>query len=165
MPARRYFGIICLFLPLAVSACVTALDQSKWSDSLRLEPLGNGITRTFTADLDNTLQAAEEALVTAGLRQFLDCPDSVNRHLEVGERVHCIGPFVNKVDDHTLVIGATKGEREWSGEQIRVVVQQTAPNQTTVYVISKYRTETIVGRRGDYAETILNEIARRLKLP
>lgn len=93
MPARRYFVRFCLFLVLAVSACVT------------------------------------------------------------------------KVDDHTLVIGATKGERAWSGGQVRVVVQQTAPNQTTVYVISKYRTETIVGRRGDYSGTILNEIARRLKLP
>ena len=86
MPARRYFVRFCLFLVLAVSACVTSLDQSNWSDSLRLEPLGKGITRTFTADLDKTLQAAEEALVTAGLRQGLDCPDSMNRHLEVGER-------------------------------------------------------------------------------
>ena len=41
-------------------------------------------------------------------------------------------------------------------------MEELAANRTTVRVVSKYRMETIVGGRGDYSESILNEIARTL---
>jgi hypothetical protein len=100
------------------------------------------VTRTFAGDYDKTLTAAREAVVDAGL------------HLE----------SIDKVDDHTWSLIGKKDASAWSaGELVRVVVQQTAPNETAVRVISKKRMATNVGARGDYSAAILNDIELKLK--
>jgi hypothetical protein len=118
-----------------VAGCAT-------TSGLKSEPLDQGVTRVFTGDYDTILKIAREATVAAGL------------HLE----------SVDKIDDRTWALVGKKDASAWSwGELVRVVVQETAPNQTTVRVISKKRMATNVGARGDYSQTILNDIELKLK--
>ena len=168
MGGRSSVGIRHPLFAILFLACATSGDQARWAASMQAAPFDEGVARTYTADFVKTLHAAENALQAAGLSQGRDCPDSVNATLKVGEHIHCIGPKIDKIDDHTSVIGATRlrgtGSKQWwSGEQVRIVVQESGPNQTTVRVLSKYQTETIVGRPGDYSGAILDEIARELK--
>lgn len=143
-----------------LAACVTSADQSRWSDSMRREPLDGGISRTFPASLDETLRAAEDAFVAVGLRQGQDCAAPDRRSGEVTPR--CTERAVTTVGDRARsIVGYNQG-RAWNGVQVRIVVHQAAATQTTVWVISKYRMDTIVGGRGDYSERILSEIARTL---
>lgn len=121
-----------------------------------MAPRDQGVARTYAADYSKTLLAAEEALDKAGLRW-----NALNRYgIIFADLPHRPG----ETDDEIWSLYATpKGERAWSGDQVRVVVQQTAPMQTTVRVISKHRMETLVGRKGDYSGAILDEIGRRTK--
>ena len=153
------YQTLCLSLVCFLMACATSLDQSKWSESMRREPLDQGSSRAFPANLDSTLQAAEDALATVGLRQGRDCPPSDAQHPEP----RCTERAVTRVGDHTsIIIGFNEG-RAWNGVQVRVVMEELATNQITVRVLSKYRMETMVGGKGDYSESILNEIARTLR--
>ena len=140
-------------------ACFSSSDQQRWDQSMRSEPLANGVSRTYSADFGRTLQAAEDALVTAGLTQERNCSgiDPMTRE------PHCTGLLINPVDDHTSYLYAIKGNHGWNGEQVRVLIQRLGPELTTVRVISKYREQTVLGRSGDYSGTILDEIARKLK--
>lgn len=91
---------------------------------------------------DTILKAARDATVASGL------------HLE----------SVDKVDDHTWTILAKKDASTWSwGELVRVVIQQTSADTTTVRVISKKRMATNVGARGDYSQAIFNDMELKLK--
>jgi hypothetical protein len=121
-------------------ACFSSSDQQRWDQSMRSEPFANGVSRTYPAGFARTIQAAENALVAAGLNQERNCPDIDT----VTREPHCVGLLINPVDD-------------------RVLIQRLGPELTTVRVISKYREQTILGRRGDYSGTILDEIARNLK--
>ena len=151
----------CLWFSVVFSlvACATSLDQSNWSESMRREPLDQGVSRTFPASLERTLQAAEDALAAVGLRQARDCAPSDARHPEPS----CTERAVTKVGDHTSIIVGFNTGNSWSGVQVRVVMDELTANQTTVRVLSKYRMETIVGKRGDYSGSILEEMARTLK--
>jgi hypothetical protein len=158
MPRYR---CLCLSVVFFLGACVTSLDQSNWSESMRRELLDQGISRTFPASLEKTLQAAEDALVVVGLRQRWECAAPDYQHNEVTPR--CAERAVTKVGDHTFIIVGLNAGRAWNGVQVRVVMDEFVANQTTVRVLSKYRMETIVGGRGDYSGSILNEIARTLR--
>jgi hypothetical protein len=128
---------------------------------MRREPMDQGVSRTFPANLDKTVQAAENALVAVGLRQGRDCQAPDHQHDEVMPR--CTERAVTKVGDHTSFIVGFDTGRAWNGVQVRVVMEESTANRTTVRVVSKYRMETIVGGRGDYSEGILNELARTLR--
>jgi hypothetical protein len=140
-------------------ACFSSSDQQRWDQSMRSESFANGVSRTYPAGFARTIQAAENALVAAGLNQERNCPDIDT----VTREPHCVGLLINPVDDHTSYLYAIKGNHGWNGEQVRVLIQRLGPELTTVRVISKYREQTILGRRGDYSRTILDEIARNLK--
>ena len=160
-----------LLITLGLLACATSADQGRWADSMRTAPLNDGVSHTFSADYAKTLSAAENALQTAGLSQYQDCPYGLDQNLKAGEHVRCIGLSVNKVDtvdDHTAILFANKyrgsgDTRWWNGDQARVLIQEVAPNQTTVRVLSKFRTKSIVDRPGDYSGPIFKEMERRLK--
>ena len=86
------------------------------SGGLRQEPLNAGETRNFAGSYDAILKAARDATVASGL------------HLE----------SVDKVDDHTWTILAKKDASAWSwGELVRVVIQQTSADTTSVRIISR----------------------------
>lgn len=124
-----------LALVILASACAT-------TGGLKQEPLDQGVSRTFTGNYDTILKAARDATVAAGL------------HLE----------SVDKVDDHTWTLVGKKDASAWSwGELVRVVVQQTAADTTTVRIISKKRMATNVGARGDYSQTIFSDMELKLK--
>jgi hypothetical protein len=151
---------------IVLAACATSADQAHWDASLRSAPVTEGVARTFSADLATTLRAAQQAVLTTDLEPDRDCPDSINHDLIVGEHNRCLGPTSTRIDDHTAVFNAMKlrGEGQWwNGEQVRIVVQEAAPGQTTVRVLSRFRTQTIVGRRGDYSAAIFDQISRQLK--
>lgn len=154
----------CLALVFALTACRTSLDESNWAASMQHAPMNEGVTRTFAADFDRTLQAAQRALGAAGFDQAQDCPGPT----AYDPRPPCVRPQVTRVDDHTSYIygtkgAGTKGHRYWSGEHVRIVVEKTGPNQSTVRVISKYQEQTIVGRKGDYSGVILQGMSQALK--
>lgn len=160
----RRASACCLALVLASTACPTSLDQSNWSASMDHAPISDGVTRSFAADFDRTLQAAQRALAAAGFLQTQDCPaPTADEH-----KPPCSGLHVTRVDDRIsylsgLKYAGTNGHRFWNGEHVRIVVERTGPNQSTVRVISKYREETIVGRTGDYSTIILDGMSRDLK--
>jgi hypothetical protein len=153
---------------IVLAACATSLDQAHWGASLRSAPLTEGVARTFSADLATTLRAAQQAVLATDLIPDRDCPDSINHDLKVGEHVRCLGPRSTRIDDHAAMFVAVKlrgsgNHQWWNGDQVRIVVQEAAPGQTTVRVLSQFRTQTLVGRRGDYSAAIFDGIARQLK--
>ena len=122
-------------LLMVSTACAT-------TGGLKQEPLDQGVTRTFGGNYDTILKAARDATVASGL------------HLE----------SVDKVDDRTWTLVGKKDASAWSwGELVRVVVQQTAPDSTTVRIISKKRMATNVGARGDYSQAIFADMELKLK--
>ena len=57
------------------------------------------------------------------------------------------------------MIVAKKGTSAWSwGELVRVVVQKSASDRTTVRVLSRRRMATNVTAKGDYSDTIFSNI-------
>jgi hypothetical protein len=123
-------------------ALVGALTSCATTGGLKQEPLDQGVSRAFTGNYDTILKAARDATVAAGL------------HLE----------SVDKVDEHTWTLVGKKDASAWSwGELVRVVIQQTGPDTTTVRIISKKRMATNVGARGDYSQAILNDMELKLK--
>ena len=133
--SKVYHVTVCFLSLLALTACAT-------TGGLKQEPLDQGVTRTFAGNYDTILKAARDATVATGL------------HLE----------SVDKVDDRTWTLVGKKDASAWSwGEMVRVVVQQTAPDSTTVRVISKKRMATNVGARGDYSQAIFADMELKLK--
>jgi hypothetical protein len=153
---------------IALAACVTSLDLAHWDASLRSAPLTDGVARTFSAGFATTLRAAQQAVLATNLVPDQDCPDSINHDLKVGDHNRCLGPTSTRIDDHTAMFNAVKlrgsGDHQfWNGDQVRIVVQEASPGQTTVRVLSRFRTQTIVGRSGDYSAAIFDDIIRQLK--
>lgn len=161
---NRRASTCCLALVLALTACRTSLDESNWAASMDHAPISDGVTRSFAADFDRTLQAAQRALAAAGFLQTQDCPGPN----AFDPKPPCIGRHVTRVDDRTsyvsgLKYAGTKGHRYWNGEHVRIAVERTGPSQSTVRVISKYHERTIVGRKGDYSRIILDAMSKDLK--
>jgi len=162
--------ISCAVAIFAV-ACVTwtSADQAHWAGSLRSAPLAEGIAQTFSSDLATTVRAAQQAVLAIGLEPDRDCPEWLNRGFKnVGEGVRCLGPTFTRIDEHTAVFDAMKfggsGTKRWcNGDQVRVLVQELVPGQSTVRILSKFRTHTIVGRSGDYSSAIFDQVSRQLK--
>jgi hypothetical protein len=153
---------------IVLAACATSADQAHWDASLRSAPVTEGVARTFSADLATTLRAAQQAVLATDLEPDRDCPDSINHDLKVGEHTRCLGPTSTRIDDHVAMFNAMKfrgsGDQHWwNGDQVRIVVQEATPGQTTVRVLSRFRTQTIFGRRGDYSAAIFDQISRQLK--
>ena len=160
--------ILCALAVLVVACVNWNLEEAHWDASLRSAPLTQGVARTFSADLATTVRAAQQAVIALGFEPDMDCPDSINRGIKnVGERVRCLGPRFTRIDEHTAVFNAMKfrgtGDQHWwNGEQVRILVQEVVPGQSTVRVLSRFRTQTIVGRRGDYSSAIFERLSDQL---
>jgi len=118
-----------------IPACAT-------TGGMRSAPVEQGVARAFKGDYDRTLKAARESVVEAGLA--------------IEE--------VNKVDEKTWMIIAKKGGSAFSwGEMVRVVVQNTGTDETTVRVITQRKLATNVTAKGDYSTSILSNLELKLK--
>jgi hypothetical protein len=109
---------------------------------IRVEPLDVGVVRQFNSDYATVLQAARSAITSVGLT--IDSDESVN--------------------DSTAMIVAKKGILVWSwGELVRVVVQRSADDRTTVRVASRRRMATNLTAKGDYSVTLFSNIELGLR--
>jgi hypothetical protein len=105
-------------------------------------PLEAGVAREFPGSYEAIVRAARDATVQAGL---------------------AIDSFTD-VDSSTAMIVAKKGSSLFSyGELVRVVVQRTGQNRTAVRVYTKRKLATNVTAKGDYSETIFENIALSLR--
>ena len=101
------------------------------------EPLDKGVVRDFPSGLDETTQAAREAMV--GSQLMIE--------------------DVEQLNDSTWILLGKKGTSAWSyGEMVRVVTMATAPRTTRVYVISKKKAATNIGAKGDYSDDIFSQM-------
>jgi len=109
---------------------------------LRVEPLDVGVVREFNRDYTTVLQATRGAITSVGL--VIDSDENVN--------------------DSTAMIVAKKGISVWSwGEFVRVVVQRSADDRTTVRVVSRRRMATNLTAKGDYSVTLFSNIELGLR--
>ena len=109
---------------------------------MRSEPLEAGTVREFSGEYARILRAVRDAVVSSGL---------------------AIDTF-NEINETSAVIVAKKGASAFSwGELVRVVVQQSASDRTSVRVVTKRRLATNVTAKGDYADTIFSNIALALR--
>lgn len=133
MHRKRSFTGLAAVLLLA--ACAT-------TGGMRSAPLDEGTSRVFAGEYDQVLRAAREAVVEAGLA--------------VEE--------VDKINDTAWMIIAKKGMSGWSwGELVRVVVEKTGPESTSVRVASQRKVATSIAAKGDYSVAILSNIELKLK--
>ena len=125
------FARSCALVTLTfLAACASA-------GGMRAEPLDVGVVREFNGDYPTVLSATRNAVTSAGLA--VDSYEEVN--------------------DSTAMIVAKKGTSAWSwGELVRVVVQKSASDRTTVRVLSRRRMATNVTAKGDYSDTIFSNI-------
>lgn len=129
---------------LKLLAAAILLSGCATSGAMRTSPLGEGIARVFSAELEKVLNAAQESMVEAGLA--------------IEE--------VTKVDDNTHLILGTKGLSVFSyGELVRLVVERSAPSETTVRVYTKRRLATNITAKGDYSGAIFSRIESKLQPP
>jgi hypothetical protein len=155
MSGRPY--IFAVFL-LALSACATSADMSNWFNAMVIAPRSEGVARTYPASYERTLKAAKQALLE----------HAELRHSELN-RSGLIFKDLPRMSDYPIdttiwaLYANTDTGRGWNGSQVRIVMDSIGPNQTTVRVLSKFRTAAVVGRRGDYSGVILDEIDRLLK--
>lgn len=127
-----------LFLSLAtIGGCASAA-------SLQTAPLHSGTSRTYEADYDDAVRVAREAMIEAGM----------------------IFESASEVDDRTwMMIGKRPTSGFSWGELVRVVVQRDEENEREVriFVYSKRRIATNIAAKGDYATSILENIALKLR--
>lgn len=126
--------------PLIVAGILLAGCAS--AGGMKNAPLDAGVTREFSGSYQSIVRAARDATVQAGL---------------------AIDSFTD-VDSSTAMIVAKKGSSMWSyGELVRVVVQKAGENRATVRVYSKRKLATNVTARGNYSETIFENITLSLR--
>ncbi|MFC1531141.1 hypothetical protein ACFL5T_02740 [Gemmatimonadota bacterium] len=119
-----------LLLALAVGSCATM-------GGMYNEPMDKGAVKDFPSGLDETTQAARDAMVGAQL----------------------MIEDVEQVNDSTWMILGKKGTGSWSwGEMVRVVTMATTPKTTRVYVISKKKMATNVTAKGDYSDDLFSQM-------
>ena len=109
---------------------------------MRNAPLDVGTARTFDGSYARVLRAAREATVASGLAiDSFEQPDSA-----------------------TAVIVAKKSSSAWSwGELVRVVVQRADETHAVVRVYSKRRLATNVTAKGNYSNTIFQNMDLSLR--
>ena len=128
---------------LAAMTAVIVLSACATTGGMRSAPLAQGTPRTFSAEYDKVLKASREAVVEAGLA--------------IEE--------VTKVNEQTWMIIGKKGASGFTwGELVRVVVEQTAPTETTVRVYTQRKLATNITAKGDYSDAILSNIELKLKV-
>ena len=110
---------------------------------MRSEPLDQGVSRSYSASLKVAVDAARSAMIGAGIG--------------IEE--------VKEVDANTWMILGKKGTSAWSwGELVRVVVQEQAADSTVaVRIITKRRLATNITAKGDWSDSILDQIDLQLK--
>jgi hypothetical protein len=128
-----------LALPLTVVLMTACASQS----GVQNAPLHAGDSRTFEANFDRVLGAAQDAVGDAGLK------------VESSSRV----------DDNTYMIMGKAGTSAFSwGEIVRVVVvKEAAANSTTVRVYTRRKSSVNIAAKGDYSNTIFSNIELRLR--
>jgi hypothetical protein len=111
-------------------------------EDLRAAPVDAGTARDFTKPFDWVREACEQAVAQAGLT--------------IKE--------TNAVGDSQIVILAEKRVSAWSwGELVRVIVQQSDDERTTVRVLTMRRLALNLTAKGDYSETIFANILSALE--
>jgi hypothetical protein len=152
---------------LALSACAASADESHWFNAMVDAPRGEGVARTYAASYKRTLDAARQSLLDQRELRYSELNRSglVFRDLPrdtANNGVARISGYPIDTTVWSLYANSDMG-RGWDGSQVRIVIDSIGPNQTTVRVLSKLRTASIVGRRGDYSGLILDEIGHLLK--
>lgn len=136
--------MLALKLPpvLAWMAVAALAGGCASTGSIKNEPLDAGVSRAFEGSYDHVLRAAREATTAAGLA--IDSYEAV--------------------DSTTSVIVAKKGASAFSwGELVRVVVQKTDAGHVMVRVYTARRLATNITAKGDYSDTIFQNIELSLK--
>jgi hypothetical protein len=104
--------------------------------------LDAGVAREFVGRYEVIVRAARDATVQAGL---------------------AIDSF-KEVNPTTTMIIAKKGSSMWSwGELVRLVVERVADDRVMVHVYTKRKLATNVTARGNYSETIFQNIDLSLR--
>ena len=164
MSGRPYLVAVSL---LALSACASSADMSNWFNAMASAPRSEGVARTYRASYESTLKAARQALLEHAELRYSELNRSgvVFRDLLRFNAENGVARASGYAVDTTIwsLYANTDIGRGWNGSQVRVVVDSIGVNQTTVRVLSKFRTASVVGRRGDYSEVILDAIDRLLK--
>jgi len=129
----RLFSAIIVILCLGGCATKTSMLNA---------PLDAGRSQTFSSDYDTVVKAARDALMSSGLA--ID--------------------DASEVSNKTFVILAKKGSSAWSaGELVRVTVQEVNESETTVRVYTKRKVTWQLMAKGDWADTVLSNIALQLR--
>ena len=129
----RLFSAIIVILCLGGCATKTSMLNA---------PLDAGRSQTFSSDYDTVVKAARDALMSSGLA--ID--------------------DASEVSNKTFVILAKKVSSAWSaGELVRVTVQEVSESKTTVRVYTKRKLATNITAKGDWADTVLSNIALQLR--
>ncbi|HEY7634875.1 MAG TPA: hypothetical protein VH763_05000 [Gemmatimonadales bacterium] len=119
-----------------------ALGACSTMGGMRVEPIDKGNYRTYRAPLAKVLAASRTAMAGAGI--------SVEEAQEIEPGVW-------------MILGK-KGMSTFSyGELIRVVVRKQDGGQVMVNVLSKRRGKLNVFAKGDYSQSIHDQIALQLK--
>lgn len=107
-------------------------------------PLDQGEYRIFAAGVDETRQAAYNALLGTGLR--------------VDE--------VDRVEPDTWMLVAIREGGEWTwGEIVRVVVSPEDESHTRVTVLTRRRVGLNLTAKGDYSDEMFDQIAFQIGAP
>jgi hypothetical protein len=105
-------------------------------------PLHAGDGRTFEANFDRVLGAAQDAMGDTGLKVESS----------------------TQVDANTYMLMGKAGTSAFSwGEIVRVVVLRDSPTNTTVRVYTRRKSAVNIAAKGDYSNTIFSNIDLRLR--
>lgn len=127
---------------LSLFALILAMAGCASTSTIQTAPPTAGTSRTFEADFNTTLKAAQEATTEAGLTV----------------------ESAREVENGAWMIVAKKGVSGFSwGEVVRVMVFPQGERQTQVSVLSQRRVATNVTAKGDYSESILGSLAIKLR--
>lgn len=122
-------------ITLALAGCAS-------QSGVQNAPLHAGDGRTFEANFDRVLGAAQDAMGDADLKVESS----------------------TQVDANTYILMGKAGTSAFSwGEIVRVVVLRDSPTNTTVRVYTRRKSAVNIAAKGDYSNTIFSNIDLRLR--
>ena len=121
---------------------IVCLGGCATRNSMLRAPLDAGRAQSFVSAYDRVVKASRDAIIASGF--------AIDATSEVG--------------NETFVIVAKKDASGWSwGELVRVTIQGVSKDETIVRAYTKRRLATNITARGDWADTVLANIALELR--
>ena len=136
MKTKKYLTL------LIIGICIVLFSGCRSVSSIRDVSLSEGPSQVFNADYNKVLKVIPEAISESGI--------SIEE--------------TKQIDDKTyMIIGEKSADAFQWGSVVRVIIEKTSKNKTTVRVYTQKKQALNITARGDFSKAIFSNIELKLR--